>query len=62
MNGKRSKLVLVLATLVLLLTLALGSVAPGVSAMNIEFRHGTLEIRDGMHGLLCPSAGGGSGA
>jgi len=52
MENKRSRLALVLTALALLLTLAVGQVAPA----------GTVEVEDGLHGLLAnPHAGGGGG-
>ena len=61
-ENKRGKVTLVLMTLVLLLVLALGPVAPGLGARMAEPRGGTVEMWDGLHGLLAdPSAGAGSG-
>ena len=50
MENKRSKLVLIVATVVMLLALAIGPVAPGVAAPVMD------------HGLpgLCPMGSGGS--
>lgn len=50
MESKRSKLVLIVATVVMLLALAVGPVAPGVAAPVMDH---------GLHGL-CPASGGGS--
>jgi len=56
MENKRGKLALVTMTLVLLLTLAAGSAAPGLAARSTE-------PMDDLHGLLArPYDGGGSGA
>ena len=55
MKNKRSKLVLIVVTVVMLLALAIGPVAPGVAAPVID--HG-----DGLHNLLAPYSGGGSNA
>ena len=49
MKSTRSKVSVVIATLILLLTLALGPASGGLSA------------RDGVHGLMAPVVGGGSG-
>jgi hypothetical protein len=52
MENKHSKLTLMLMTLALLLALAVGPVASA----------GTVEVGDGLHGLLAnPHAGGGGG-
>jgi len=50
MENKRSKLVLIVVTLVMLLALAIGPVAPGIAAPVMD------------HGLpgLCPVCDGGS--
>lgn len=50
MKSKRSKPALIVATVVMLLALAIGPVAPGVAAPVMD------------HGLpgLCPASGGGS--
>lgn len=50
MENKRSKLVLIVVTVVMLLALAVGPVAPGVAAPVMD------------HGLpgLCPASSGGS--
>jgi len=50
MSDKRNKLVLIVVTVVMLLALAVGPVAPGVAAPVME---------DGLPGL-CPVDGGGS--
>jgi hypothetical protein len=56
MEHKRSKLALVLMTLMLLLALAAGPAVPGLAARIPE-------SVDGLHGLLAqPYDGGGSGA
>ena len=56
MNNKRSKLTLVVTTLMLLLTLAVGSAAPSLAAGNAD------PTMDDLHGLLAsPFNGGGSG-
>ncbi len=61
MKNRGGKLVLVLATLVLLVVLALGSVAPGVAARVVEPQAGAVEVFDGLHGVWAdPMAGGGS--
>lgn len=53
MENKRSKLVLIVVTVVMLLALAIGPVAPGVAAPVMD--HG-----DGLHNLLAPYSSGGS--
>jgi hypothetical protein len=61
MENKRSKLALVLMTVVLLLVLAVGSVVPGVAGQVVEPQAGAVEVFDGLHGLLAePMHGGGS--
>lgn len=56
MNNKRNKLALGLTTLMLLVTLAVGSAAPTLAAGNAD------PATDGLHGLLAsPFNGGGSG-
>jgi hypothetical protein len=61
MNHKRSRAALVVTTLVLLLVLALGSIAPGVAAQVVEPQTGMVEVCDGLHGLWAdPMAGGSS--
>jgi hypothetical protein len=56
MNNKRNKLALGLTTLMLLLTLTIGSAAPILAAGNAD------PTTDGLHGLLAsPFNGGGSG-
>jgi hypothetical protein len=56
MNNNRNKLALGLTTLILLLTLAIGSAAPTLAAGNAD------PTTDGLHGLLAsPYDGGGSG-
>jgi hypothetical protein len=61
MENKRGKLAVVLMTLVLLMVLVIGPVAPGVAARAAEPWAGT--VVDGLHGLWAdPMAGGGSGA
>jgi len=62
MENVRGKLVLALMTLMLLLVLALGPAAPGAAARMAEPQAGEVEMLDALHGLLCPSAHGGSGA
>ena len=59
MENKRSKLGLVLMTLVLLLVLALGPAAPGAFALEVEPQVGVA----GLSGpaVLCYYDGGGSG-
>jgi hypothetical protein len=54
MKNVRGRLALVLMTLMLLLVLALGPAAPAPLA--------GVEVFDNLHGLLCPSAHGGSSA
>jgi hypothetical protein len=54
MENTRKKLAVVVMTVVLLVGLALGSVAPGVA--------GAVQATDGLHGILAePMHGGGSG-
>ena len=63
MENKRSKLVLVLMTLVLLLVLALGPAVPGAFALEMGPQVGT-EVLSGQAGFatLCAIyVGGGSG-
>lgn len=61
MKNAFSKLILMITTLVLLLALALGAVAPGVAAQVDAPQVGTVEVQDGLHGLLAmPFGGGGS--
>ena len=61
MENKGSRLALVLTTLVLLLVLALGPVTFGVAARVAEPQVDTIEVLDGLHGLLAyPYDGGGS--
>jgi hypothetical protein len=56
MNNNRNKLALGLTTLMLLLTLAIGSAAPTLAVGNVD------PTMDGLHGLLAsPYDGGGSG-
>jgi len=56
MQKKRSKLALILTTVMLLLALAAGPAAPS-QVVPVE------DTMDGLHGLLAsPFAGGGSGA
>jgi len=56
MNNNRNKLSLGLTTLMLLLTLAIGSAAPTLAVGNVD------PTMDGLHGLLAsPYDGGGSG-
>jgi hypothetical protein len=61
MENKHSKLGLVLMTLTLLLVMALGPMAPGLAARVAEPQVGEVEVWDGLHGLLAPVVGGGSG-
>jgi hypothetical protein len=61
MNNKRRRLTVMLVSLILLIALALGAAAPAAAVSSIEFGPNGIEVWDGMHGLLCPSAGGGSG-
>jgi len=53
MKNKRSKLVLMVVAVVMLLTLALGPVASGVAAPVVD-------PGDGIHNLLAPYSSGGS--
>ena len=62
MNNTHSKLALALVTLVVLLVLALGSVAPGMATWIPGIQFGTVDTWDGLHNLLAPHAGGGSSA
>jgi len=56
MNNNRNKLALGLTTLMLLLTLAIGSAAPTLAVGNVD------PTMDRLHGLLAsPYDGGGSG-
>jgi hypothetical protein len=56
MNSNRNRLALELTTLILLLTLAIGSAAPTLAAGTAD------PTTDGLHGLLAsPYDGGGSG-
>ena len=56
MNNNHNKLALGLTTLILLLTLAIGTAAPALAAGNVD------PTTDGLHGLLAsPYDGGGSG-
>jgi hypothetical protein len=50
-----------LVSLILLIALALGAAAPAAAVSSIEFGPDGIQVHDGMHGLLCPSAGGSSG-
>lgn len=61
MNNKRRRLTVTLMSLILLIVLALGAAAPAAALSSIEFGPSGIEVWDGMHGLLCPSAGGSSG-
>ena len=62
MENKRSKLSLVLMTLVLLLVLAVGPVVPGVVYRIAEPRVGAVEVWAGLYiESDCPGGGGGSG-
>jgi hypothetical protein len=49
MRSTRSKISVLLATVILLLTLVLGPASGGIA------------VRDGMEGLMAPVVGGGSG-
>jgi len=61
MENERGKLALVLMTLVLLVVLAVGPVAPGMATRLAEPRAGAAAVSDGLHGLLAdPYSGGGS--
>ncbi len=60
MENKCSNWAVVLMMLVLLLVLAVGPVAPGVAARLAESQVGTVEVWDGLHGLLAEPMGGGS--
>jgi hypothetical protein len=63
MRNKLGKLILVLATLVLLLMFAFGPAAPGVAWRMGEPPAGAVEMWDGLNGLLAdPAVGGGSSA
>lgn len=63
MNNRRGKLALVLVTLMLLLVLALGSLAPGAFAREVGPQAGVAALV-GPPGLVAPCGydGGGSGA
>jgi hypothetical protein len=62
MENKRGKLALMLVTLVLLLGLVVGSVAPGLAVQVAAPWTGAVDAWDGLHGLLAnPHAGGGGG-
>jgi hypothetical protein len=55
------KLTLMMTTLVLLVALTLGAVAPSVAARVVDTQVGVMEVQDGLHGLLAnPFGGGGS--
>jgi hypothetical protein len=56
----KRKLVLAVTTLMLLLVLVVGYVAPEIAARIVEPEPITMEIFDGMNGLLAPATGGGS--
>ena len=58
MKNKRDQVALVLVSLVLLLTMVVGPVTSGLAARP---QFGVFEV-DGIHGVLAPAAGGGSGA
>ena len=61
MENKRASLTLMVMTLVLLLVLAIGPVAPGLAVRVAEPGAGAVEVWDGLHGLLAdPYSGGGS--
>jgi len=60
MENKRGKLAVVLMTLVLLLVLVIGPVAPGVAHRIVGPQVGAVEMSDGLHGLLASPHGGGS--
>ncbi len=61
MENRRGKLTLALMTLMLLLALALGAIAPSMATRLAEPEAGAIEW-DGLHGLLAdPLAGAGSG-
>jgi hypothetical protein len=55
---KNSRIALVLMSVMLLVVLAIGPVAPGVAARLAE---PALGATDGLHNLLAPVCGGGSG-
>jgi hypothetical protein len=57
--GNKNKLALALLTATLLLALALGAAAPGAADLTLEWAT-QMEVWDGMHGLMGPSAGGSS--
>jgi hypothetical protein len=61
MNNRHRKLTVMLVSLILLIALALGVAAPAGAISSIEFGPNGIEVWDGMHGLLGPSAGGGCG-
>ncbi len=58
----KGKLVLMVTTLVLLLVMAVGYVVPEIAARIAEPEPVTMEVWDGMHGLLAPVVGGGDSA
>ena len=58
----KGKLALIVTTWVLLLVLAVGYVTPEIASRIAEPEPVTMEVWDGMHGLLAPVMGGGSDA
>jgi hypothetical protein len=62
MKNRRNTWSIALMTVILMLVLVLGAAVPQAASWAVEPRAGEVEIWDGMDGLLCPSAGGRSGA
>jgi hypothetical protein len=61
-KAMKEKLILMVTILALLLAMTVGYVAPEIANRIANPDPVTMEVEDGMHGLLAPVTGGGSNA